>query len=94
MVYGHRQLFFFFGPLNSGGALSAVRVQCSRSATIWVSSSTGDQYFVVLGASLLPLAQVLMLLPHWGYGIFGFSPTHTPFHAFLLISTMDFGVAP
>ena len=39
-----------------GGALSAVRAQCGRSATIWASSRTGDPYFVILGASLLPLA--------------------------------------
>ena len=34
-----------------------------------------------------------MLLPHWGYGIFGFSPTFTHFYPFsrfcLLIFTMD-----
>ena len=32
-----------------------------------------------------------MLLPHGGYGIFGFSPTFTHFHPFshLLIFTMD-----
>ena len=39
-----------------GGALSAVRAQCGRTATIWASSRTGDPYFVILGASLLPLA--------------------------------------
>ena len=47
---------------------------------------------MILGASLLPLAVVLMLLPHWGYVIFGYSPTFTHFHPFshfLLISTMD-----
>ena len=38
-----------------GGALSAMRAQCGRSATIWASSRTGDPYFVILGASLLPL---------------------------------------
>ena len=43
------------GP-PSGGALSAVRVECGRSATIWASSRTGDPYFVILGAWLLPLA--------------------------------------
>ena len=43
-----------FGLL--GGALSAVRAWCGRSATIWASSRTGDPYFVILGASLLPLA--------------------------------------
>ena len=31
-----------------------------------------------------------MPLPHWGYGISGFSPISIPFHTFLLISTMDF----
>ena len=30
--------------------------QCGRSATIWASSRIGDPYFVILGASLLPLA--------------------------------------
>ena len=47
---------------------------------------------MILGASLLPLALVLMLLPHWGMAFLGFhslSPTFTPFHTFLLISTMD-----
>ena len=33
-----------------GGALSAVRVQCARSATIWVSGRTRDPYFEILGA--------------------------------------------
>ena len=37
------------------------RLKCSAqaeqiSATIWASSRTGDPYFVILGASLLPLA--------------------------------------
>ena len=39
-----------------GGALSAVRAQCRRSATIWASSCIGDPYFVILGAAMLPLA--------------------------------------
>ena len=46
----------FFTPVVYGGALSTVRAQCGRSATIWVSSRIGDPYFVILGASLLPLA--------------------------------------
>ena len=33
-----------------GGALSAVRVQCARSATIWASGRTRDPYFEILGA--------------------------------------------
>ena len=70
-----------------------MRAQCGRSTTIWASSRIGDPYFVILGVSLLPLAQVLMLLPHGGYGIFVFSPTFTHFHPFsqffLLIFTMD-----
>ena len=37
-------------------ALGAPLAQCARSATIWASSRTGDPYFVILGASLLPLA--------------------------------------
>ena len=36
--------------LVQGGALSAVRAQCARSATIWASSRTRDPYFVILGA--------------------------------------------
>ena len=36
-----------------GGALSAVRVQCTRSATIWASGRSRNPYFVVLWASLL-----------------------------------------
>ena len=34
--------------LLCGGALSAVRVQCARSATIWVSGRSRNPYFVVL----------------------------------------------
>ena len=74
------------------GALSAVRTQCGRGATIWAPSCTGDPYFVILGASLLPLASVLMLLPHGDMAFLDFhplSPIPTPFHTFLLISTMD-----
>ena len=37
-----------------GGALSAVRVQCARSATIWASGRTGDPCFEIIGASSLP----------------------------------------
>ena len=37
-----------------GGALSAVRAQCTRSATIWVFGRTGDPCFEIIGASLLP----------------------------------------
>ena len=36
-----------------GGALSAVHVQCARSATIWVPGRSRNPYFVVLWASLL-----------------------------------------
>ena len=36
-----------------GGALSVVRVQCARSATIWASGRNRNPYFVVLWASLL-----------------------------------------
>ena len=36
--------------LSKGGALSAVRVQCARSATIWASGRTRDPYFEILGA--------------------------------------------
>ena len=37
------------------GALSAVRAQCGRNATIWACSCTRDPYFVILGASLFSL---------------------------------------
>ena len=37
-------------PRDIGGALSAVRVQCARSATIWASGRTRDPYFEILGA--------------------------------------------
>ena len=33
-----------------GGASSAVRAHCARSATIWVSGCTRDPYFEILGA--------------------------------------------
>ena len=46
----------YYGDVPEGGALSAVRAQCGHSATIWASSRTRDPYFVILGASLLPLA--------------------------------------
>ena len=40
----------FYFTLLFGGALSAVRAQCARSATIWASRRTRDPYFVILGA--------------------------------------------
>ena len=52
----HALLCSLKGCVRLGGALSAVRAQCGRSATIWAYSRTGDPYFVILGASLLPLA--------------------------------------
>ena len=33
----------------TGGALSVVRAQCKRSATIWACGHTRDPYFVILG---------------------------------------------
>ena len=45
-----------------GGALSAVRVQCARSATIWASSRTRDAYFEILGAP-----RGIMVTPSGGY---------------------------
>ena len=45
-----------------GGASSAVRVQCARSATIWASGRTRDPYFEILGAPrgiMVTLAEVL-----------------------------------
>ena len=68
------------GKPAKGGALSAVRVQCGRSATIWASSRTGDPYFVILGG--------IIVAPNVGFdasstlGIFGFSPTFTHFRPF------------
>ena len=40
--------------LYLGGALSTVRAQRARAATIWVSGGTGDPCFEIIGASLLP----------------------------------------
>ena len=68
--------------------------QCAHSATIWVPGHTRNPYFAIIGASLLFDNRFLMFLLHWGYGIFGFSPTftHPPtappplFSHFLLIS--------
>ena len=34
----------------SGGASSAMRAECARSATIWASGRTRDPYFEILGA--------------------------------------------
>ena len=51
LLFGGQALLFI-----KGGTLSAVRAQCRCSATIWASSRIGDPYFVILGASLLPLA--------------------------------------
>ena len=41
------------GPQYIGGALSAVRVQRARGATIWASCRSRNPYFVALWASLL-----------------------------------------
>ena len=46
------------------GALSAVRAQ------YLASGRTGNPCFVILGASLLFDNSFLMLLSHWGYGVF------------------------
>ena len=55
-AFGGRSItLLMYGPWGGGGGLSAARVQCGRSATIWVSSRTEHPYFVILGASLLPL---------------------------------------
>ena len=45
-----------------GGALSAVRVQCARSATIWASGRTRDPYFEILGAP-----RGIMVTPSGGF---------------------------
>ena len=47
---------------------------------------TRNPYFVIPGASLLFDNRVLMFLPHWGYGIFGFSPIFTHFHLLTLFT--------
>ena len=88
-------------PRERATTKGAPLAQCGRNATIWVPSRTGDPYFVILGASLLPLAWVLMLLPHGGYGIFGiftnfhpFPPLFTFFLAHLHHGLPHFGVGP
>ena len=45
-----------------GGALSAVRVQCARSATIWASGRTRDPYFEILEAP-----RGIMVTPSGGF---------------------------
>ena len=52
----------------TGGALSAVRVQCARSATIWASGGTRDPYFEILGAP-----RGIMVTPSGGFD-FRFCP--------------------
>ena len=47
---------------DCGGALSAVRVQCARSATIWASGHTRDPYFEILGAP-----RGIMVTPSGGF---------------------------
>ena len=72
------------------GAWGAPLAQCARSvrsATIWVFGRTKNPYFVILGTSLLFGNRFLMLLPHLGHGMFGFSPTSTHFHVFSPIFT-------
>ena len=51
-----------------GGALSTVRAQCGRSATIWASGRTRDPYFEILGAP-----RGIMVTPSGGFD-FGFCP--------------------
>ena len=54
--YGDILKFFMEVALNFGalgGALSAVHVHCTRSATIWAFGCSRNPYFVVLWASLL-----------------------------------------
>ena len=47
---GSLGFIFECSPHPNGGALSAVRAQCARSATIWASGRTRDPYFEILGA--------------------------------------------
>ena len=52
--YGHVCAICHSPPVGLiGGALSAVRARCARSATIWASGRSRNPYFVVLWASLL-----------------------------------------
>ena len=41
--------FGYGGTQTLGGALSAVRKQCKRNATIWACGGTRDPYFVIPG---------------------------------------------
>ena len=52
----------YTGARVYGGALSAVRVQCARSATIWASGRTRDPYFEILGAP-----RGIMVIPSGGF---------------------------
>ena len=47
---------------GSGGASSAVRAQCARSATIWASGRTRDPYFEILRAP-----RGIMVTPSGGF---------------------------
>ena len=47
---------FQYSGLHCKGESGVVNVITPLNATILASSHTGDQYFVILGASLLPLA--------------------------------------
>ena len=68
-----------------GGALSAVRAQCGRSATIWASSRTGDPYFVILGGIIVAPSvcfDASSTLGIWHFWIF------THFHPFPPLFTL------
>ena len=52
-VRSHNMTRLLWESAGLGGALSAVRTQCVRSATIWASSRTGDPYFVILGGIIV-----------------------------------------
>ena len=45
-------------------------------------SVPGKVFAYLLGTRCCLKTGILMLLSHWGYGIFGFSPTFTLFHTF------------
>ena len=71
---------------KGGGIFSTAHAQCARGAVVWVSVLTKNPYFVILGTSLL-FDNLFLILRHWRYGMFGFSPKSTHFHPFSPFST-------
>ena len=62
--------------------MGAPLAQCVHGATICAFGRTRNPYFVIPGASLLFDNRFLMLLLHWRYVIFGFSPNSHYFQIF------------